>query len=349
MARERRQESASEPPAWQCHDRPFTGRHDGRGYGLGSAVDGVTFPFEDLDLHRWPVLSDRSSHRDLRGPVLPPIGRRVRPVVLSIAGSDSSGGAGLQADIVAITRAGGHPATAVTAVTAQSTTRVANIHVVPDEILGAQLELVLGDLSVSSIKTGLLATASHVRLVAATLGDRALPLVVDPVLIATSGDRLASSDVVEAIHRYLLPMATVTTPNLTELEALTGRVATDPAGMVAAARALLDTGVGAVVAKGGHLSGKAIDMVVTHEGAWSLTVERSPGPPVHGTGCTLAAIIATHLAFGISLLDAVQAAKASLTAAIEAARPMGGGARLLDPQDRRVPVHVHAYEAPFRS
>jgi hydroxymethylpyrimidine kinase/phosphomethylpyrimidine kinase len=228
----------------------------------------------------------------------------------------------------------------VTAVTAQSTTGVAAIHVVPDEVVAAQLEAVLGDLPVAAVKTGMLATPGQVLIVARALGSRRLPLVVDPVLAATSGDRLAGHDVATALRAELLPLASLVTPNLAEAEALTGRAVRDVDDMTTAGRALVESGAQAALVKGGHLDGSALDVLVAEGRVWELEAAAVDGPPVHGTGCTLAAAIACRLAHGEPLLGAVRAAKAWLTSAIEAAAAVGAGARLLGVPTRHAPVTV---------
>lgn len=273
----------------------------------------------------------------------------MRPVVLTVAGSDSSGGAGIQADLAAILRLGGHGASVVTAVTAQSTTRVTAVHPIPDAIVEAQLAAVLDDLPVAAVKTGMLATAAQARAVAAVVATRALPLVVDPVLIATSGDPLAGPDVMEALRTALLPLATLVTPNRTEAAALTGRTVEDVADMTAAGHALLETGAAAVLVTGGRLAGRALDVLVTPDRVWELAAAAVEGPPVHGTGCTLAAAIACRLAHGEALLDAVRAAKAWLTSAIEAAGPLGAGAPLLGAPTCHAVVTIRERSAPGRS
>jgi hydroxymethylpyrimidine/phosphomethylpyrimidine kinase len=287
---------------------------------------------------------------ELRPAGAPRIARRVRPVVLTIAGSDSSGGAGIQADQAAIVRLGGHAATVVTAVTAQSMRGVTAIHAVPDDVVDAQLAAVLGDLPVAAVKTGMLATPGQVRSVARALGTRPLPLVVDPVMVATAGDRLAGADVVAAILAELVPRAALVTPNLAEAAALAGRPVGDPDEMAAAGRALLERGAAAVLVKGGHLSGRAIDVLVTPGVVVELEAPSVAGPAVHGTGCALSAAIAVRLAHGEALLDAVRDAKAWLTSAIEASADSGGGARLLGVPTRRSPIEVRERTArPRRS
>lgn len=272
----------------------------------------------------------------------------MRPVVLSIAGSDSSGGAGVQADVTAIVGLGAHAATVVTAVTAQNTARVTAVHPVPDAVVEQQLAAVLDDLPVAAAKTGMFATPGQVAAVARALAGRAIPLVVDPVLVATSGDRLAAPDVAAAIADDLLPLASLLTPNRPELEALAGRPCPDLAEMVEAACLMLDAGARAVLAKGGHVPGSAVDALVTAEHVWELQAPVVTGPPVHGTGCTLAAMIATRLAYGEAMLDAVRNAKAWLTSAIEAATSIGHGARVLGAPTRRVPIAVRERGAPIR-
>lgn len=273
----------------------------------------------------------------------------MRPVVLTVAGSDSSGGAGIQADLAAVVRLGGHAATVVTAVTAQSTTGVVAVHAVPDEVVAAQLAAVLDDLPVAAVKTGMLATPGQVRAVARALAARRLPLVVDPVLVATSGDRLAGPDVAAAVRAELLPLAALVTPNLPEAAVLAGHPVRDPGDMMRAGIALVDAGAAAALVKGGHLAGRALDVLVTRDAVFELEAVAVGGPPVHGTGCTLAAAIASRLAYGEPLLDAVRAAKSWLTSAIEAAAPVGRGARLLGAPTRHAAVTVRERSRPGRS
>lgn len=269
--------------------------------------------------------------------------------MLTVAGSDSSGGAGIQADLATIVRLGAHPATVLTAVTAQDTTRVTAIHAVPDDVVEAQLAAVLGDLPVAAVKTGMLATPDQAGIVARALARHRLPLVVDPVMVATSGDRLADSTVAAATLADLVPRATLVTPNLAEAEALSGRPVRDPSEMAVAGYALLDAGARAVLVKGGHLADRAIDVLVTGDGVWELEGATEAGPAVHGTGCTLATAIAVRLAHRAPLLDAVHDAKAWLTSAIEASAALGAGARLLGIPTRHAPIVVRRQSAQRRS
>lgn len=242
-------------------------------------------------------------------------------VALTIAGSDSGGGAGIQADLKSFAANGVFGTTAVTAVTAQNTVGVEAIHVVPAAVVDAQITAVLRDLDVGAVKTGMLATAEIVELVArrAALGD--LPnLVVDPVMVASSGDRLLDVDAEAAYVELLLPSALVATPNLREASLLAGRPLDDVAGMEDAARRIAALGARYVLVKGGHLAGDAVDVLFDGNVAVELRASRVDTPNVHGTGCSLAATIAARLARGDSVPDAVHAAKSYVASALAGAR-----------------------------
>ncbi|HTR16345.1 MAG TPA: bifunctional hydroxymethylpyrimidine kinase/phosphomethylpyrimidine kinase [Acetobacteraceae bacterium] len=247
--------------------------------------------------------------------------------VLVVAGSDSGGGAGIQADIKAITALGGYAATAITALTAQDTLGVHGVHVVPPAFLRQQMECVLGDIGADAIKIGMLATPETVDLVADVLVPHAgTPLVLDPVMVAKGGAPLLAADAVATIKRRLLPLATLITPNLPEAEVLAGMSIPDETAMRHAAEALLTLGVPAVLLKGGHLSGPVVqDILVSDEGLEVFTSPRQYTRDTHGTGCTLASAIATGLAQGYTLRDAVRRARAYLQAAIAQAPGYGSG------------------------
>ena len=258
------------------------------------------------------------------------------PVALTIAGSDPSGGGGIQADLRTFAALGVHGASVVSTLTVQDTRRVRRIVAVAPELVGAQLEAVLDDLPVGAIKTGLLPDAGVVEAIAATLGGQgaspgaARALVVDPVLVASSGDRLAAGGTVEAIKRRLLPLTTLVTPNLDEASALTGRPVESVAAMRDAARALIDLGVGAALIKGGHLRGaSAIDVYRDGRGDEILESVRLDVPAVRGTGCVLSAAIAAGLARGRPLPDAVGDAKRLVHRAIGRAVALGHGAGIM--------------------
>jgi hydroxymethylpyrimidine kinase/phosphomethylpyrimidine kinase len=256
---------------------------------------------------------------------------RVRPVALTIAGSDPSGGAGIQADVVTFARFGVHGASVVTALTAQDTRGVHAVMAVPSELVAQQLTAVRDDLDVRAAKTGMLLGAAIVDVVADALARRPVPaLVVDPVLRATSGDALLDPAALDLLRARLLPLATLVTPNLEEAEALTRRRVDDPAAMRDAARALVDElGAGAALVKGGHLTGPALDVLYDGGALHELSASRVAGGAVRGTGCALSAAVTAGLALGHDLRAAVDAAKRWVSAAITGAEPLGRGARLL--------------------
>ncbi|MCE2510213.1 MAG: bifunctional hydroxymethylpyrimidine kinase/phosphomethylpyrimidine kinase [Alphaproteobacteria bacterium] len=247
--------------------------------------------------------------------------------VLIIAGSDSGGGAGIQADIKTVTMLGGYAATALTALTAQNTKGVAGIEAVPAAFVRQQMEAVLSDIGADALKTGMLHTTDIVETVADVLAERAagLPLVVDPVAVAKGGARLLDAKAMAALKERLLPLASVATPNLPEAEALAGRpIAAD--GLEAAAQALLALGPRAVLLKGGHLEGNEVrDVLATPEGIETFTSPRIETRHTHGTGCTLASAIATGLAQGLDLRAAVCRARAYVAEAIRTAPGFGEG------------------------
>lgn len=248
--------------------------------------------------------------------------------VLIIAGSDSGGGAGIQADIKAVTALGGYAATAITALTAQDTVTVHAIHEVPADFIALQLRVVLQDIGADAIKTGMLYRADIIEAVADALKQYApdVPLVVDPVMVAKGGARLLQPQAEAALREMLIPRATLITPNLPEAEALCGLSIPDAAAMPAAAQALLKLGPKAVLLKGGHLSGETlVDLLCDARGSESFTSSKLHTSSTHGTGCTLASGIATGLAFDLPLRDAVVQARAYVRRAIETAPGFGHG------------------------
>jgi len=249
------------------------------------------------------------------------------PIALSVAGSDSGGGAGIQADLRTFHAWGVFGTTVVTAVTAQNTLGVHAIHPVPLEGVRQQMQAVATDLTPAAVKTGMLGTPELVELVAREAGALGLPpLVVDPVMVATSGDRLISEAAVEAIRRYLIPRAGVVTPNLHEARILTGLPVADEAGMEAAARALVEMGAAAALVKGGHLEGpEAVDLLFDGATVHLWRRPRIATRHTHGTGCTLSAAIAAALAQRLPLHDAVGGALDYVARAIAAAPGIGGG------------------------
>ena len=255
------------------------------------------------------------------------------PVALTIAGSDSGGGAGIVADLKTFEAHGVWGTTAIVAVTAQNTLGVQGWETVPAALVRAQIESVVGDIGVSAAKTGMLATAELVTTVAAAVRDLGVgPLVVDPVFVSKHGDTLLAGDAVAALRDDLLPLAAVVTPNLPEASALAGFEIADRDGMVEAGRALVGLGAGVAMVKGGHLGGEASpDCLVSEAGVVWLEGDRIPGRHTHGTGCVLSAAIAAELARGMDPADACVAGKRFVERAIAAGLPLGGGVGPVNP------------------
>ncbi len=248
--------------------------------------------------------------------------------VLVVAGSDSGGGAGIQADIKAVMALGGYATTAITALTAQNTVGVHGVLPVPPAFIRLQIDAVLDDIGADAIKTGMLGSAEAVQAVAAAVGrrGRAIPLVVDPVMVAKGGARLLDDPAVAALRRDLLPLATLLTPNVPEAEALTGLTIADHAAARRAAQALLDLGAAAVLLKGGHLHGAVVqDVLATSAGLEVIESPRVETRHTHGTGCTLASAVAVGMAQGMTLSDAARRGVAYVHAAILAAPGFGAG------------------------
>jgi hydroxymethylpyrimidine/phosphomethylpyrimidine kinase len=248
--------------------------------------------------------------------------------VLVIAGSDSGGGAGIQADIKTITAFGAYAATAITALTAQNTLGVHAVHMVPLDFIAQQIAVVLDDIGADVVKTGMLGDTATIEIVCDTLMRHVerMPVVVDPVMVATTGAILLASDAVAALRNRLLPLAHVITPNIPEAEVLAEVAITDVASMRQAARALLEVGVPAVLLKGGHLHGEqVVDLLATLDGIEEFVSPRIETRHTHGTGCTLASAVAAGMAQGLSLRDAVARARAYVWAAIASAPGLGSG------------------------
>jgi hydroxymethylpyrimidine/phosphomethylpyrimidine kinase len=247
--------------------------------------------------------------------------------VLIVAGSDSSGGAGIQADIKTVTALGGYAATAITALTVQNTLGVFATMPVDALLVRQQMEAVLGDIGADCIKTGMLCEAETVAAVADTLAAHPhVPLVVDPVLRSTSGTPLLDAAAIGVLTERLIARAAVLTPNLPEAEALLGRAIADVAAMEWAARSLRALGAATVVLKGGHLEGERVrDVVVEGDQCYLLESARQKTRHTHGTGCTLASAIATGLAQGLTTRAAIERAHAYVQKAIESAPGLGQG------------------------
>jgi hydroxymethylpyrimidine/phosphomethylpyrimidine kinase len=259
---------------------------------------------------------------------------------LTIAGSDSGGGAGIQADLKTFSALGVYGASVITALTAQNTRGVAGIHDVPPEFVTAQIDAVFSDLAIDAVKIGMLARADIITAVARGLDHHgARNVVLDPVMVASSGDRLLRGDAVDALRHELIPRAILITPNLPEAAALLGTgIAAHETDMRAQAKRLLAAGAKAVLLKGGHAQGaESADLLLDSNGVVRFAAARIATRNTHGTGCTLSAAIAAGLAKGLNLADAVREAKAYVTAAIAAADRLSIG-------EGRGPVHhFHAW------
>jgi hydroxymethylpyrimidine/phosphomethylpyrimidine kinase len=258
------------------------------------------------------------------------------PRVLTVAGSDSSGGAGIQADLKAMLALGVHGMSVLTAVTAQNSVGVQGCWELPAAAVRAQLASVLDDIGVDAVKTGMLGCAETVAAVAAGLSGVDIPVVVDPVSVSSHGDPLLAPGAADALCRQLLPLATLVTPNIPEAEQLTGVRIAGPEDMLRAAEKLLGCGPRAVLVKGGHLAGGATDLLWVTDLLWDGSTARTFRAPrlanrhTHGTGCTLASAIAARLALGDGLAEAVGAAKEYVTGAIAAGFPLGAGTGPVD-------------------
>ncbi|MCA1217929.1 bifunctional hydroxymethylpyrimidine kinase/phosphomethylpyrimidine kinase [Streptomyces sp. 8L] len=247
------------------------------------------------------------------------------PRVLTVAGSDSGGGAGIQADLKTMLALGVHGMSVVTAVTAQNSLGVQGAWDLPVEAVRAQYRSVVDDIGVQAVKTGMLSSAAIVTAVAELLAGTAAPVVVDPVGVSKHGDALLAQSALDAVRTALLPTATVATPNLDEVASLTGVRVTDEDGLRRAADAVLALGPRWALVKGGHLPGDAVDLLTDGtEEVW-LRAPRLDNRHTHGTGCTLASAIAAGLGSGADVVTAVRAAKSYVTGAVRHGFALGGG------------------------
>ncbi len=251
--------------------------------------------------------------------------------VLIIAGSDSGGGAGVQADIKTVTALGGYAATAITAITVQNTLGVTGVHPVPLEVIAAQARAVLSDIGADVIKTGMLGDAATVTLAAELIGEAGVQAVVDPVMVAKGGASLLADAAVAALRERLVPQAALLTPNAPEAAALTGLPAETTDDLRRAGEALLAMGARAVLMKGGHVAGeRVVDVLMTPDGETVFEGERIESRHTHGTGCTLASACATGLAQGLPLAAAVARAWDYVHEAMLCAPGLGAGHGPLD-------------------
>jgi hydroxymethylpyrimidine/phosphomethylpyrimidine kinase len=251
-----------------------------------------------------------------------------RPVVaLTIAGSDSGAGAGIQADLKTFSALGVYGTCAVTAVTAQNTVEVRGAAEIATPMIGSQIDAVIEDIGVDAVKTGMLSSSAVIETVAnRVIGHRLEKLVVDPVMVAKSGDRLLQQEAIQSLADRLVPLAAVVTPNLPEAERLVGFCVEDLRSMRRAARAIVEMGAGAAVVKGGHGGGEdAVDVLFTGKRFREFRARRVDTRCTHGTGCTFSAAIAAYLAKGLSVEKSVELAKSYLTKALKRGVPVGKG------------------------
>lgn len=244
------------------------------------------------------------------------------PVVLSIAGSDCSGGAGIQADIKTISALGAYAASVITAVTVQNTRGVKAVHIVPAEIVQGQIEAVMEDLCPDALKIGMVSEPALVKIIAGCLLKYPhCPIVYDPVMVSTSGRKLMAEDAIQLIKEELFPLTSLITPNLDETEVLTGKKITTAEEMKEAARQLSEEYHTAVLVKGGHLEGNEMqDVLFTDGNAYIYKEKKIESRNLHGTGCTLSSSIATYLALGLPMDQAVGKAKSYVSKAIDAGK-----------------------------
>jgi len=248
------------------------------------------------------------------------------PRVLTVAGSDSGGGAGIQADLKTISLLGGYGMSAITALTAQNTKGVLGIHEVPAEFVGLQMDSVISDIGVDAMKTGMLSNSSIIRMVSRKVRQyRISRVVVDPVMVAKGGARLLSPEAEETLKKELIPLAQIITPNIPEAEVLAQERIRGVEGMKKAARRVRGMGARNVLIKGGHLTGDPVDVFFDGRSFSEFPGPRLPSPHTHGTGCTLSAVIALELAKGSAPRAAVEKAKAFVVSAIQCSFPLGQG------------------------
>ena len=248
------------------------------------------------------------------------------PTAMTIAGSDSGGGAGIQADLKTFSALGVFGTSTLTAITAQNTVGVTAVHEIPTDVIAAQIDAVITDIGADAVKTGMLSSPAIVATVADAVRRHGIAnLVVDPVMVAKSGDRLLRAEAIATICDELIPLAKVVTPNIPEAEDLTGQTIGSDDDARRAAEAIINMGAKSVVIKGGHREGPPTDILYDGEEFLEFTTERIPSTSTHGTGCTFASAVAAGLAHGLETPAAVRQAKEYVTAAIRAAYPIGNG------------------------
>ena len=245
---------------------------------------------------------------------------------LTIAGTDPSGGAGIHADLKTFQELKTYGMSVITSVVAQNTTGVQAVHHVPEEMITRQLDSILSDMPIHAYKTGMIATVSMMKVIKEKIKNLTIPYVMDPVMVATSGDELIHTDARSYLLEHLLPLATIVTPNIPEAEFITGKSIKTIADMEDAANEIVHQyGAGAALVKGGHLVGEAIDILYDGDKRYTFTAKRIHTNNTHGTGCTYSAAITSYLSQGVALPIAVEKSKQFITNAIQFAFPLGNG------------------------
>lgn len=245
---------------------------------------------------------------------------------LTIAGTDPTGGAGIQADLKTFQELKSYGMSVITSVVAQNTTGVQSVHHLPLDMIADQLESVFSDMPVHAFKTGMIANIDMMEIIQQKINDKSIPFVIDPVMVATSGDALINEDARDYLRNHLLPLCTVVTPNIPEAEYLTGQKINSLESMKEAAKAIVhDFGAGAALVKGGHLVGDAVDFLYDGKEMHSFTEKRIDTVNTHGTGCTYSAAITAYLSHGLPLKEAVEKSKVFVTNAIKQSFDLGSG------------------------
>tara|TARA_B100000902_G_C27296633_1_gene910371 strand:+ start:650 stop:1450 length:801 start_codon:yes stop_codon:yes gene_type:complete len=252
---------------------------------------------------------------------------KILPICMTIAGSDSGGGAGIQADLKTFASLNCYGVSVITSVTAQNTKGVDDIHIIPNKVVNTQIESIKNDMKFSTVKTGMIPETKMVETIVSSISSEKVKIVVDPVIVATSGDKLVSDEAIEAIKKLLFPIAETVTPNLTEAEVITQKKINSKKDLKDACKKIIDLGANSVVIKGGHFDESDISEDILYDGKnyYSFSAKRIKTTSTHGTGCTFSSAIASYLANDLDLVSSVEKAKTYVTNAIDNAYRIGKG------------------------
>ncbi|MBA46582.1 MAG: bifunctional hydroxymethylpyrimidine kinase/phosphomethylpyrimidine kinase [Dehalococcoidia bacterium] len=252
---------------------------------------------------------------------------KILPICMTIAGSDSGGGAGIQADLKTFASLSCYGVSVVTSVTAQNTKGVDDIHIIPEDIVHSQIESIKKDIGFNCVKTGMIPETKMVETIVSSISSEKIKIVVDPVIVATSGDKLVSDEAIDAIKKLLFPIAETVTPNLTEAEVITGKKIFSKDDLSDACKRIIDLGANSVVIKGGHFDKSDVSEDILYDGEdyYFFSSKRINTTSTHGTGCTFSSAITSYLANGLDLVNSVDKAKKYVTSAIDKAYKIGNG------------------------